>query len=265
MPHVFTNGIRLCYERHGRGERVLMIMGSSAGGRVWTLHQTQALNTAGFQPITFDNRGIPPSDVPPGKYAMADLVADTRSLIEALDLAPCRIVGASLGAMVAQELAITAPELVRCAVLIATKARSDAARRALGRAEQVVAEQGINLPAEYEAAMSVSQMLSPATLNDDSAFSLWLDTFRYSGGGSSYGQAWIDTGADRRDALRGVSAPCRVIAFTDDLITPPHLCAEVAEAIPDCDYVEVGRCGHLGYLERPDEVNSAIVEFLEKH
>jgi pimeloyl-ACP methyl ester carboxylesterase len=46
---------------------------------------------------------------------------------------------------------------------------------------------------------------------------------------------------------------------------PPHLCAEVAEAIPDCDYVEIGSCGHLGYLERPDEVNSAIIEFLDKN
>ena len=47
--------------------------------------------------------------------------------------------------------------------------------------------------------------------------------------------------------------------------SPPHLCAEVAEAIPDCDYVEIGSCGHLGYLERPDEVNSAIIEFLDKN
>src|ERR1043166_2545816 len=105
MPHVFTNGIRLSYERSGRGERVLMIMGSSASGRAWTLHQTPALAEAGYQAITFDNRGIPPSDVPPGKYSLADLVADTRGLIEALNAAPCRIIGVSLGALIAQELA----------------------------------------------------------------------------------------------------------------------------------------------------------------
>ncbi|MDR3081209.1 MAG: alpha/beta hydrolase, partial [Streptomyces sp.] len=113
MPHVFTNGIRLSYERSGRGERVLMIMGSSAAGRVWTLHQTPALNAAGYQTITVDNRGIAPSDIPPGKYTLDDMVADTQGLIEALDAAPCRIVGVSLGAMIAQELAIRAPHLVR--------------------------------------------------------------------------------------------------------------------------------------------------------
>jgi pimeloyl-ACP methyl ester carboxylesterase len=78
------------------------------------------------------------------------------------------------------------------------------------------------------------------------------------------GQNSIDLISDRRDALRAVPVPCRVIAFSDDLMCPPHLCAEVAETIPDCDYVEIGACGHLGYLERPDEVNAAIIEFLGK-
>ncbi|MGC5566347.1 alpha/beta fold hydrolase [Streptomyces sp. FR-108] len=265
MPHVFTNGIRLSYERSGRGERVLMIMGSSAAGRVWTLHQTPALNEAGYQAITFDNRGIAPSDIPPGKYTIADMVADTKGLIEALDAAPCRIVGVSLGAMIAQELAISHPELVRCAVLIATKSRSDALRAALGTAERALTQSGVKLPPDYEAAMSVLQMLSPATLRDDSAVSLWLETFRLAGAENSIGQTWINTDEDRRKALQEVSAPCRVIGFSDDFVTPPHLAAEVAEAIPECDYVEIPDCGHFGYLERPGEVNAAIIDFLDKH
>jgi pimeloyl-ACP methyl ester carboxylesterase len=267
MPHVFTNGIRLAYERSGRGERVLLIMGSMAAGRVWTLHQTPALTRAGYQAITFDNRGVPPSDVPPGKYSLDDMVADTKGLIEALDAAPCRIVGVSLGSLIAQELAIGWPHLVRCAVLIATKARSDAARVAMTRADRALLESGAQLPAEYEAATAVFQMLSPATINDEAAVSLWLETYGISPGSKSTagGQAWVDTAGDRRDALAQVRAPCRVIAFSDDLITPPHLAAEVAEAIPDCDFVEIGSCGHSGYLERPEEVNSAIIEFLDKN
>jgi pimeloyl-ACP methyl ester carboxylesterase len=241
-------------------------MGSSAAGRVWTLHQTPALMRAGYQAVTFDNRGIPPSDVPPGKYSLADMVADTKGLIEALDAAPCRIVGVSMGALIAQELAISWPHLVRCAVLIATKSRSDAARAAHATAHRVIVESGIQLPPDYEAAMAVLQMLSPASLNDDANVSLWLETFRLSAGNKiAIGQAWADTTSDRREALREVSVPCRVIAFSDDLITPPHLAAEVAEAIPDCDFVEIPSCGHFGYLERPDEVNSAIIEFLDKN
>jgi pimeloyl-ACP methyl ester carboxylesterase len=266
MPYVFTNGIRLAYERSGRGERVLFIMGSGAGGRVWTMHQTPAVVQAGYQAVTFDNRGIAPSDVPAGKYSLDDLVADTRGLIEALDAAPCRIVGTSLGSLIAQELAISAPHLVRSAVLIATKSRSDVVRAAQAQAERALLESGLKLPNESEAVAAVFQTLSPATLNDDVAVSLWLDTYRRSlGRDAAYGQAWVDTDTDRRAALRTITAPCRVISFGDDLVTPPHLSAEVADAIPNCDLVEIPGCGHFGYLERPDEVNAAIIEFLDKN
>lgn len=266
MAHVFTNGIWLSYERFGRGEIVLMIMGQAAAGRVWTLHQTPALVQAGYQAVTFDNRGVPPSDAPAGKYSLADMVADTRGLIEALHAGPCRIVGASLGALIAQELAAGWPELVRCAVLIATKSRSDAARAAQSAAARARLESGVRLPPELDSSTAVLQMLSPATLNDDRTVSQWLEIYRHTSGDEiAQGQVWVDTDIDRRNALRTVRAPCRVISFSDDLITPPHLAAEVAAAIPNCDLVEIANCGHSGYLERPAEVNEAIIEFLDKH
>jgi pimeloyl-ACP methyl ester carboxylesterase len=267
MPFVSANGIRLAYERTGQGECVLLIMGSAAGGNVWTTHQTPALNRAGYQTITFDNRGMPPSDVPPGIYSLADMAADTEGLIEALDAGPCRIIGASLGAMVAQELMISRPDLVECCVLIATRARSDAVRRALALADRALAHSGIQLPPVYNAATSVLRMFSPVTLNNEAAISMWLDIFELSGGraAAAGGQAGADLTSDRRDVLRQINVPCRVIAFADDLICPPHLSAEVADVIPECDFVEISACGHLGYLERPEEVNLAIIEFLDKY
>ncbi|MFC9129025.1 alpha/beta fold hydrolase [Streptomyces sp. NPDC057099] len=266
MPFVNTNGVRLSYRRIGRGEPILLIMGSGAAGHVWTTHQTPALNEAGYETIVFDNRGIGASDAPDGKYSLADMVADTRGLIESLELGPCRIVGSSMGAMIAQELALESPHLVRSAVLLATRARSDKARRALQLAEQALRDGGIRLPPRYEAARTVLEMLSPATLNDERAIASWLEILELTSGDSSAdGQAWVSQMDDRREALRGVTVPCRAIAFAHDLICPPHLVAEVAEAIPDCDFVEIADSGHLGHLERPDAVNAAIVEFLGKY
>ena len=265
MPYVSSNGIRLAYERTGTGELVLMIMGSGARGRVWTVHQTPALNRAGYQTITFDNRGIAPSDAPAGRYSLADLVADTAGLIEALDVGPCHLVGTSLGASIAQELAINRPDLVRSAVLMATRSRKDVARQALWHSEKVLADSGVQLPLGYLAPSTVLRMFSPRTLNDDAAVSMWLDVFELSrDSAASNGQTWVDVGSDRRDLLRRITVPCRVIAFRDDLICPPHLAAEVADAIPDCDFLEIEGAGHLGNLERPDEVNAAILEFLDK-
>ncbi|WNM31456.1 alpha/beta fold hydrolase [Streptomyces sp. Li-HN-5-11] len=265
MPFVSTNGVRLSYQRSGQGEPVLLIMGSGAGGRVWTMHQTPALNKAGYETIVFDNRGIAPSDVPPGTYSLAEMTADTLGLIEALGVGPCHIVGTSLGAMIAQEIALARPDLVRCAVLMATRARSDATRRMMQAADRALTESGITLPPKYEAVRTVVEMLSPATLNDDAVASSWLEIFELTAGETAPGQQGADAAGDRREALRRVSVPCRAIAFADDLICPPHLVAEVADAIPDCDFLEIPRCGHLGNLEQPETVNTAVIEFLDKH
>lgn len=267
MPYVFSNGIRLAYERTGPGQPVLMIMGSGASGTVWTMHQAPALKRAGYDAVTFDNRGIPPSDAPPGMYSLADLVADTVGLITTLDLGPCHLVGTSMGATIATEIAAVRPDLVTSCVLIAMRGRSDAVRRALSGAERVLADSGIALPPAYDAPTSVVQMFSPATLNDDTAAAVWLDVFEMATRrrAASNGQAGVDLVSDRRAVLRSITAPCRVISFADDLVCPPHLCAEVAEIIPNCDFVPVARCGHLGYLERPEEVNEAIIEFLDKN
>jgi pimeloyl-ACP methyl ester carboxylesterase len=267
MPYVSTNGIRLAYERTGHGDCVLMIMGQAAGGNVWSMYQVPALESAGYEVITFDNRGMPPSDVPPGGYSLSDLVADTTGLIEALGAGPCRVVGTSLGAYVATELAARRPDLVTCCVLMAVRSRADAFRRALSAGEQALAASSMELPPAYDAAISVLQMFSPHTLNDDVVVPSWLDIYEMGAArrAAASGQDAIDLISDRRDALRAVQVPCRVIAFSDDLMCPPYLCAEVAEAIPDCDYVEIDSCGHLGYLERPDEVNSAIIEFIDKN
>ncbi|MFD4948307.1 alpha/beta fold hydrolase [Streptomyces sp. NPDC058239] len=268
MPFVNTNGIRLAYERQGRGEPVLLIMGSGAAGRAWTMHQTPALNAAGYETITFDNRGIAGSDAPPGAYTLDELVADTAGLMEALGLGPCRVVGTSMGAMIAQELALSRPGLVRSAVLMSSRARADALRRAHSAADRVLRESGVKLPPSYEALRTVLEMMSPTTLNDEAAVATWLEIFELSGGSTqaAAGQDSVSESlGDRRQALRGVTVPCRVISFSDDLICPPHLAGEVADAIPGCDLVEIPGCGHLGYLERPEAVNAAIIDFLDQH
>lgn len=266
MPFAFANGIRLAYERAGSGEPVLLIMGQAAGKNVWTMYQVPALVSAGYEAITFDNRGVPPSDVPPGDYSLADMVADTVGLIEALGIGPCRIVATSLGAYVAAELAASRPELVTGCVLMALRSRADAFRRAMDAGENMLIRDGTQLPPAYAAPVSVLQMFSPATLNSDGAVRMWLDVYEMTAKSAAVanGQDAADVTSDRRQTLRKIQAPCRAIAFSDDVVCPPYLVAETAEAIPDCDYVEIGSAGHLGYLERPDEVNSAIIEFLQK-
>jgi pimeloyl-ACP methyl ester carboxylesterase len=167
-----------------------------------------------------------------------------------------------MGSIIAQEVALARPELVRSAVLIATRARTDVLRRAQAAADRTLQEAGIRLPPAYLAVRTVLEMLSPATLNDEADVSMWLELFELSGSSVSGQLAAVEALEDRRSALRGVVVPCRAVAFADDRVCPPYLVAEVAETIPGCDLVEITDAGHLGHLERPEAVNAAIVEFL---
>ena len=56
-----------------------------------------------------------------------------------------------------------------------------------------------------------------------------------------------------------------MIGFADDVVTPPHLGKEVADAIPGGRYQLIADTGHLGFLERPEVVNAASAEVLRQH
>lgn len=264
MPHVTVNGVRLAYQSEGTGEPVLLVSPAASRSTVWAAHQVPALRAAGFRVVTFDNRGSMPSDTPPGPYRVADLVADTAALIRALDLGPCRVVGASLGAMVAQELALVRPDLVRGLVLLSTRGRTDFLRTVLAEVSAHAVRGHATLPPRYVAVNSMLQLFSPRTLLADAPASDWLDVmtaFPQQGEGAAL-QYEATAIADRLGALTAMTLPALVIAFTDDVIMPVDLVREVADAIPDSRFVQFDHCGHFGFLERPDDVNKEIVEFL---
>ncbi|MGQ4732905.1 MULTISPECIES: alpha/beta fold hydrolase [Streptomyces] len=263
MPVLSVNGIRLHYKDTGSGEPVVMIQGTGGSHSVWNLHQVPALTAAGYRVITFDNRGIPPSSECPEGFSVADMVGDVAGLIERLDLAPCRVVGTSLGAHVAQELALSRPDLLRQVVLMATRGRVDTVRSALTLAEIELYDAGVVLPPRYRSVMRALHNLSPRTLEDDQAMLDWLDVFEFTapGGPGNRAQLELSKMENRLGAYADIAVPCHVIAFSDDLITPAHLGREVADAIPGASFQEIAGCGHYGYLEDPSTVNKCMIDF----
>ncbi|WP_225827503.1 alpha/beta fold hydrolase [Streptomyces naphthomycinicus] len=261
MPELHSGDADLVYTRKGAGEPVLLITGSGGRARMWDAHQVPALLRAGYQTVTFDQRGSGPGPVKP--FGLDDMVADAARLIEALGLAPCRVVGVSLGAIVAQELALRRPALLRQAVFIATRGRTDAMRRAMVTAEIEQSLGGPTVSAAHRGMLRAMQNLSQSTLADDSRAENWMalmegpldasEGYRY--------QLESTLVPNRLRDYAGIRVPCAVISFGDDLVTPPHLGREVAEAVEGCHYVEIPRCGHFGHLEDPRSVNDALTAF----
>lgn len=255
--------VNLAHDDRGTGEPVVFIAGQGGVGRTWAVHQVPAFLAAGYRVITFDNRGVGATSNADG-FTTETAVADTAELIERLGAAPARIVGVSMGAYIAQELMLARPDLVSQAALLATRARHDRARDFFREAEEELVRSGVEVPAKYAAKLRVLENFSPKTLNDDQTIGDWIDTFSMWPSKMTPGvKAQYDVAPqeDRRPAYGNITTPVLVLGFADDLVMPPHLGAEVAAALPNGRYREIADAGHLGFLERPREVNEAILDF----
>ena len=118
MPKLKANGIDIYYEIHGQGRPLLLIAGLGYG--LWMWHKMVPHLAQQCQVIAFDNRGAGQTDKPAGPYNVAMLAADSAGLLDALGIGPVAIMGHSMGGFVAQELALTRPDLMDRLILSAT-------------------------------------------------------------------------------------------------------------------------------------------------
>ncbi|AJE80564.1 putative hydrolase [Streptomyces albus] len=264
MPSVPLNGIELSYDDQGSGEPVVLVMGSGASRRSWHLHQVPALTAAGYRVVSLDNRGLPPNESPPGGITLDAMAQDVLALVDHLALAPCRLVGFSLGASIVAEALLARPTAARQAVLMAGRARPDAFSTAVSLAERELADSRTELPPGHLAVHSALRYLSPATLRDEQAIRDWLDVFHFAPpltGPGIRAQLALDDSGDRRAAYRAITTPALCLGFADDVAIPAAATRELADCLPRARYTELPDCGHYGYLERPAEVNAALLDF----
>ena len=116
MPKLIIENNHYYYEIHGKGEPLVLIHGLGSSTRDWEL-QVPAFAKQ-FQVFTLDLCGHGKSAKPPGPYSMAIFAKDTARLIKELGAEPAHILGISLGGMVAFQLAIDHPELVRSLIIV---------------------------------------------------------------------------------------------------------------------------------------------------
>jgi len=255
--------INLAYDDKGTGEPVVFIAGRGGAGRTWHPHQVPAFLAAGYRCVTFDNRGIGASENAEG-FTTQTMVADTAALIESLGAGPVRIVGVSMGSFIAQELMVVRPELVSSAVLMATRGRLDRARQFFHQSEADLYDSGTRLPLTNDAKNRLLESFSRKTLNDDTAVGDWIAMFSMWPIKQTPGlRCQLDVAplTNRLPAYRSIAASVLVIGFSDDVVTPPYLGREVADALPNGRYLQIPDAGHLGFFERPQAVNAAALQF----
>ncbi|MDQ1045049.1 alpha/beta fold hydrolase [Streptomyces sp. V4I2] len=173
---------------------------------------------------------------------------DDRARVRYEGAGPCRVVGHSLGGLIAPELLLARPELVTRAVLMASCGRADALITAMSAADIELADSGVKIPPAVSAYRHALQNLSPRTLNDEDRLRDWLGIFGLSAPDPSTVRArlGLEVVPNRLPHYRRIARPCLVIGFQDDLAVRPHLSRELAAAIPGAAYTEIPGCGHYG-------------------
>jgi pimeloyl-ACP methyl ester carboxylesterase len=126
--HVRAGNLDMWVERWGRGPDVLLIAGLGDPAEAW---QFQLDGLADRYRLTaYDNRGMGRTPLPAEPFSVATMADDAATLLRALDVPAAHVAGFSGGSVIAQELVLRHPGLVRSLVLASTWARPDAYFRA---------------------------------------------------------------------------------------------------------------------------------------
>jgi pimeloyl-ACP methyl ester carboxylesterase len=224
-----------------------------------------------FRSTTFDARGvgatISKADPP---WTISEHARDAALLIERACCPPIFLVGLSMGSLIAQELCFTRPELVRAAILMGTCVKKTGFIREWEQAEIDFRRGGGMLTREFALAHYAFLYYPAEVLGDDV---LWAEIreflardFAERNGEmlAAQWQACLDYDSSTR--LPGCDVPIHVIAFSEDVQTPPARAREVAELAKTSTFHLLEGLGHgSAFGHRPDVVNDCITEILSQY
>jgi pimeloyl-ACP methyl ester carboxylesterase len=255
------------YER-GEGPVIVLVHGVTLSSRTWT-YQFETLPEAGYRVIAVDLRGHGESGVGDSGYSIDNLGRDVCTVLEALDLHDCVLLGHSLGGIAVESFAIQFPEVLAARVaglvLLSTTGRSP-------------------VPTVPGVERSIDGLLGPAL-----AAMLALPNFGFTLSRLGFGRGahprHVDltrrmisstapetvrasllalAGMNLIPALGDVRCPTLIISGTADLVAPVMESRRLARTIPDAHLVEFHGAGHMLMLERPVEFEETLLEFAKE-
>ena len=267
MPRATVNGIELFYQDLGApgGDPVVLIMGWGGDHTAWAFQIPALLE--GYRVIAPDNRGAGQSDQPDAPYSITGMADDVAALLAHLGVARAHVCGASMGGMIAQELALRHPERVRTLQLHCTLARPDAYGTHL--VETLLAVRARENREEWAGAM-LPWIICRRTVHERPDFvQLMLQRALDNPYPTSYiglrRQAEAIGGHDTLQRLAGIRVPTLITVGAEDILVPPAFSQEIHARIPDATFALIPDAGHVHFLEQPQAFNDAMLAFLAKH
>ena len=245
------------YIDEGDGPPMILIMGLGAESSAWTPHSR--VWSRKFRCIAVDNRGLGESPLGPEPASTANMAQDVVRLMEALELGPSAIVGISMGAGIAQELALARPDLVSKLVLVAPWARCDGYTRSvlsvLGRVHSLGDPRSFN-------ELLRNTIWTPRWVNENGE-SMEADLSLPLSMASEAFQQQVRA-CQEHDALARLAelrVPTLVTFGNGDAFIHPELSLEVAAHIPGAEVRIFEGTGHVHHWEELEKFNELIADW----
>jgi 3-oxoadipate enol-lactonase len=266
MPVVTAGEIELSYERSGSGPPLLMIMGMSGTALSWGEPFLEPLRDE-FETIVYDHRGVGSSSRMEEPFTIAQLAEDAVALLAALEIDSAHVLGISMGGMVAQELALSDPELVRTLTLGCTYCGGEGSALADQEVMQKLAEAMFSGDRARTIRASWEANLSPSFAADDEAYARFLEIAGLRAVAAEVIMAQIQAigGHHTSAQLPSIELPTLVMHGTLDQMLPVQNGRMIAGLIPGSQLEIFDGVGHLFFWERPAQAAELVREHAALH
>ncbi len=256
------DGVELAVHQSGQGPPLLLIPGLGTDHHVFHLNLPGLERT--FTCLVLDQRGVGLSSASAGPYTMEQLADDAASVVSGLGLAKVAVLGASMGGMVAQHLAIRHPGVVSRLVLSCTGPGGRQAVRAEPWVTALLLGGGATEPGEaYREACRVLYQRDWAALHPEVIEDAVTWRRRHLVPPGVFRAQWAAVRHhDAGPGLPGITAPTLVVHGQEDLVMPRGNAQRLAELVPHARLELLPGRGHLFFQEDPGTTLGLLLAFL---
>ncbi|WP_238782961.1 alpha/beta fold hydrolase [Streptomyces monomycini] len=280
------SGIRICFRDHGdkADPAMLLVAGLGEDLTFWTDSFVGSLVTRGFRVVAIDNRDAGQSTFvaasPPGlwrriaarprgdAYALADMAQDGIGVLDHLGISRVHLVGRSMGGMIAQTIAATAPERVLSLTSVySTTGARKVGQPALSTVLLLAAPPARSRTAAVRAHLRLTRHIAGVghPIDDAAEAAIAARGWDRNAGDPAAGTARqiqaIQRSGDRTAQLSGVTAPTLVINGDRDLLIDPSGGAATVRAIRSAQHVVIPGMGH----HLPEALVGPVTTYVSQH
>lgn len=262
MKNVTANGHEFSIFDEGTGAPIVFVHGFPLNHTMWQGQLDVFADS--YRVIAPDLRGFGNSGVIEGTVTMEQFADDLNAILDSLGVTePITYCGLSMGGYIGWEFLRKYGRRIKSLILCDTRAAADSSEEIKNR--HGMAEKVLLFGPEPAVRTMLPKLVSEKTNAERPDVLKQLREMIVGSNKRSISAALLGM-AQRSDStamLPTITTPTLVLVGAEDQLTPALEVKQMADAIPEAEFVEISETGHMAPMEDPQTVNDAMTRFLE--